>query len=186
MKKIRVALIGYGRSGRNIHRKLLLQLPDKYEFVAFVEQDKERREMIERENGMQALSDYRELFGRTDIDLVINASFSFDHARISYDLLTNGFDVLSEKPASGNVNDFECALKAAKEHGRQYFIFQQYRFAPAYMKMREIVGQRKARPAGSVHLQFRRLRPPLGLADRARLLRRQPAQHRPAPDGLGA
>ena len=46
LKKIRVALIGYGRSGRNIHRKLLLQLPDKYEFVAFVEQDKERREMI--------------------------------------------------------------------------------------------------------------------------------------------
>ena len=75
MKKIRVALIGYGRSGRNIHRKLLLQLPDKYEFVTFVEQDKERREMIERENGMQALNDYRELFGRTDIDLVINASF---------------------------------------------------------------------------------------------------------------
>ncbi len=143
LKKIRVALIGYGRSGRNIHRKLLLQLPDKYEFVAFVEQDKERREMIERENGMQALSDYRELFGRTDIDLVINASFSFDHARISYDLLTNGFDVLSEKPASGNVNDFECALKAAKEHGRQYFIFQQYRFAPAYMKMREIVASGK-------------------------------------------
>jgi len=34
LKKIRVALIGYGRSGRNIHRKLLLQLPDKYEFVA--------------------------------------------------------------------------------------------------------------------------------------------------------
>ena len=143
MKKIRVALIGYGRSGRNIHRKLLLQLPDKYEFVAFVEQDKERREMIERENGMQALSDYRELFGRTDIDLVINASFSFDHARISYDLLTNGFDVLSEKPASGNVNDFECALKAAREHGKQYFIFQQYRFAPAYMKMREIVASGK-------------------------------------------
>ena len=46
LKKIRVALIGYGRSGRNIHRKLLLQLPDKYEFVAFVEQDKERREMF--------------------------------------------------------------------------------------------------------------------------------------------
>ena len=139
MKKIRVALIGYGRSGRNIHHHLLTQLPDKFEIVAYVDQDAERRDMIKAENGIEALKDYHELFGRDDIDLVINASFSFDHARISCDLLSNGFDVLSEKPAGKDVDEFASVLRAAREHGRRYFVFQQYRFAPAYRKLREIV-----------------------------------------------
>ncbi len=139
MKKIRVALIGYGRSGRNIHRHLLSQLPEKYEIVAYVDQDAERREMIQRENGVEALRDYRELLDRKDIDLVVNASFSFDHARISYDLLTHGFDVLSEKPAAKDEDEFASAVRAARENGRRYFVFQQYRFSPAYKKMREII-----------------------------------------------
>ncbi len=125
MKMIRVAVIGYGRSGRNIHRDLLRQLPEKYGIVAYVEQDAERREMIRRENGLEALKDYHELFGRKDIDLVVNASFSFDHARISYDLLAHGFDVLSEKPAARDPDEFAAVLRAAREHNRRYFVFQQ-------------------------------------------------------------
>ena len=139
MRKIRVALIGYGRSGRNIHRSLLTQLPERYEIAAFVDLDAERRALIQRENGLEALPDYRGLFGRTDIDLVVNASYSFDHAHISYDLLTHGFDVLSEKPAARDADEFASVLRAARENGRRYFVFQQYRFAPAYRKMREII-----------------------------------------------
>ena len=139
MRKIRVALIGYGRSGRNIHRSLLTQLPEQYEIAAFVDLDAERRALIQRENGLEALPDYRGLFGRTDIDLVVNASYSFDHAHISYDLLTHGFDVLSEKPAARDADEFVSVLRAARENGRRYFVFQQYRFAPAYRKIREVI-----------------------------------------------
>ena len=140
LRKIRVALIGYGRSGRNIHLSLLRQLPEKYEIAAFVDFDAERRALIRRENGLEALPDYRCLFGRQDIDLVVNASYSFDHAHISYDLLANGFDVLSEKPAARDADEFAAVARAARERGRRYFVFQQYRFAPAYRRIREIIG----------------------------------------------
>ena len=139
MKTIRVALIGYGRSGRNIHRSLMSQLPEKYEIVAFVDLDAQRRALIRRENGVEALPDYRDLFGRTDIDLVVNASYSFDHARISADLLRHGFNVLSEKPAARDADEFASTLRAARESGGRYFVFQQYRFAPAYRRIREVV-----------------------------------------------
>lgn len=139
MEKIRVAVIGYGRSGRSIHRDLLLQLPEKYELATFVDVDEDRRRMIREETGLEPLSDYRQLFGRTDIDLVVNASYSHDHSRISCDLLLNGFAVLSEKPAARDVAEFEQVLAAQRVSGRPYYVFQQYRFAPAYMKMKEVV-----------------------------------------------
>ncbi|MGI6671931.1 MAG: Gfo/Idh/MocA family protein [Christensenellales bacterium] len=139
MTKIRVAIIGYGRSGRNIHRDLLVQLPEKYELVAFVDVDEDRRRMIREETGLEPLSDYRQLFGREDIDLVINASYSYEHACISCDLLLNGFNVLSEKPAAEDVAEFQQVLAAQRVSGKDYYVFQQYRFAPAYQKVKEII-----------------------------------------------
>lgn len=139
MKKLRVAIIGYGRSGRNIHRHLLKQLPDLYEIVAYVDIDEQRREMIKKENNCIALSDYTELYGRDDIDFVINASFNHHHAPISIELLKHGFNVLSEKPAAGSVAEFEEIIKTAKENEKFYYVFQQYRFSPSYMKVKEVI-----------------------------------------------
>lgn len=154
MKKIRVAVIGYGRSGRNIHRDLLMQLPEKYELVAFVDVDEDRRRMIQEETGLTPLQDYRQLFGREDIDLVVNASYSHHHAAINCDLLLNGFAVLSEKPAAQNVPEFKQVLSAQRISGKPYYVFQQYRFAPAYMKMKEIVESGKLGRVVQVSFHF--------------------------------
>ncbi len=140
MSKLRVAIIGYGRSGRNIHRHLLSQLHDLFEIVAYVDKDQQRQEMIKAENNCVPLSDYTELYGRTDIDFVINASFSHDHAPISIELLKHGFNVLSEKPAAGSADKFKEIMQTSKDTGKAYYIFQQYRFAPSFVKVKEIIG----------------------------------------------
>ncbi|MCI8622897.1 MAG: Gfo/Idh/MocA family oxidoreductase [Provencibacterium sp.] len=139
MKKFRVAIIGYGRSGRNIHKHLLEQLPEKYEIVAIADADAQRREMIQAETKAEALENHAQLYGRTDIDFVVNASFSMDHAPISKELLEHGFNVLSEKPAASSPAEFEAGVKAAEEHGCFYHVFQQYRFAPSYLKLKEVI-----------------------------------------------
>ena len=139
MKKLRIAIIGYGRSGRDINKKLLDQLPELYEIAAFADGDSQRRDMILAESGVTACSDYTELFGRTDIDLVVNASFSKDHAPISAELLAHGFNVLSEKPAAAGPDELRGVLEAAEKAGKRYFVFQQYRLAPSYRKVREVI-----------------------------------------------
>ena len=51
--------------------------PDLYQVVAFVDADPQRREMIQAETGLKALTDYKELFAfKESIDLVVNASFT--------------------------------------------------------------------------------------------------------------
>ena len=77
MEKMRVAIIGQGRSGRNIHGAYFKSASnDNCTVVAVVEKDEFRRKRAAEEYGCDVYTDYNELFGRTDIDLVVNASFS--------------------------------------------------------------------------------------------------------------
>ena len=99
MKKMKIAIIGQGRSGRNIHGKFFLsKMNDFCEVVCIVDENEKRRERAQREFGCDTYADYKELYGRKDIDVVVNASFSQDHYPINKDLLEHGFNVLSEKP----------------------------------------------------------------------------------------
>lgn len=139
MKKMNVAIIGYGRSGRDIHTHLLQMLPDQYNIVAYAEIDAQRREMIKNEMGVDVYEDYTGFFSRDDIDVVINASFSHHHAAINQALLQAGFNVLTEKPAAKDEPEFDSVLAAAEKSGKSFYVFQQYRFSPAFRKIREII-----------------------------------------------
>ena len=139
MDKLKMAIIGYGRSGRNIHTKILKMLPELYEITAYVESETERQEMIKKEMDKPVYSDYTALFGKSGIDLVINASFSQDHVRISKELLKNGFNVISEKPVAKDDVELQSILDTAKESGKKFYAFQQYRFSPGFKKMMEVI-----------------------------------------------
>ncbi len=101
MRKLRVAIIGQGRSGRDIHGKHLLADRERFEVAAVVDRLEARRDRARLEYGCDAYGDYRELVGRGDIDFVVNASFSHQHGPITLDLLRSGFHVLveSQRPA---------------------------------------------------------------------------------------
>ena len=139
MKTLKTAIIGYGRSGRDIHTMLLKQLPGLFDIVCYVDGDAERQEMIKREMNKPVYPEYTALFNQTGIDLVVNASFSQDHPRISRDLMKHGFNVVSEKPVAKDAAEFQTVLDTAKETGKKYYAFQQYRFSPGFAKIREII-----------------------------------------------
>jgi predicted dehydrogenase len=139
MGKLNAAIIGYGRSGRDIHTRLLKLLPDLFEVSAYVDGDAERQEMIKQETGKPVYPKYTDLYDKKGIDLVVNASFSHEHATISKELLKKGFNVLSEKPAARDAEEFQTVLDAAKESGKKYYVFQQYRHAPGFAKLREVI-----------------------------------------------
>ena len=94
MKKLNIAIIGYGRSGCDIHGAFLRSKDnDICNVVAVVEYDPARAEAARKDFGCDTYSDYRELFHRTDIDFVTNASYSNEHFPVALDLLNHGFNV---------------------------------------------------------------------------------------------
>lgn len=117
MKKLNVAIIGQGRSGRDIHGSFFKSEKNTcYSVVAVIEKDEQRRKMASSEYpGCEVYESYTEIFARNDIDLVVNASYSNEHYKITKDLLENGFNVLVEKPFSANQYECNDLIRIANE-----------------------------------------------------------------------
>ena len=141
MKKYNIALIGQGRSGKNIHGKFLRSDGNQYFIVKYVvETDEARREKAkDLYPGCETFSDYRDLYQLDDIDLVVNTSCSEMHYEITKDLLNNGLNVLVEKPFARNRFECETLIRIAKEKGLLLTVFQQSFFAPHYTKACEVI-----------------------------------------------
>ena len=139
MKTLNVAIIGQGRSGRDIHGAYFHTDKERFKVVAVVDSLEERRERVVEEVQCDTYENYQELFGRTDIDLVVNASYSFQHAPITIDLLNHGFNVLTEKPCARTSEDVQKMIDAAEKNNRMFAIFQQSRFAPYFEQVQKVI-----------------------------------------------
>lgn len=138
MKKLKVALLGQGRSGYAIHGAHLLKDTERFEVVYVVDRLPERREKAQRVFGCETFEDYTALFGR-DVDLVVNALPTPWHHPVTVDLLNHGFNVLCEKPATRTPEMLDEMQAAAEKNGRMLAIFQQSRFAPYFEQVKSVL-----------------------------------------------
>ncbi len=140
MKKIRVGIIGQGRSGHDIHAHTLVKyLQDRYQVVAVADPRPGQLASPILGSDCVKLGDYRELFKRTDLDLIINASPSHLHVPLSIEALEAGFNVLCEKPLARTVADVDRLVATAKRKGKLMAIFQQSRFGPYFLQARSLI-----------------------------------------------
>jgi len=155
MDKLRVAIIGQGRSGRDIHGQYFRSDANKhYEVVAVVDRIEHRRVRAASEYGCDVYADYKELFERNDIDLVVNSTFSCDHYPVALDLLNHGFHVVSEKPFAVHTAECDELIAAARKNNVMLCIFQQSHFAPYYRRIREILASGVLGRIAEVKIQF--------------------------------
>jgi predicted dehydrogenase len=142
MNPIKVAILGQGRSGRDIHGAALSGMKDMYSIVAIVDPLRERVDRGMKEFGCAGYTDYAQMLGDSDSvkpDLFINATPSQFHYTVSKDLLNRGFNVLCEKPFAEKASQVEELDDLAKRKGLLMAVFQQSRYIPAYAKIREII-----------------------------------------------
>lgn len=141
MKKLKLAIIGQGRSGANIHGTFYnLKENEYFEVVAVVELIKQRRIWAkEKYPDADIYSDYTELFKRKDIDVVVNATFSYEHYSITKDLLLHGFNVLVEKPMSISYNQARELIAIAKKKKKMVTVFQQNILGTMFGKFKELM-----------------------------------------------
>lgn len=140
MKKLNIAIIGQGRSGRDIHGKYFKSSDNTlFNVVAVVDWLENRRQLAAQEYGCQVFENYTELFALRDkIDLVVNASYSKYHYSVTKDLLLNGFSVLCEKPFSATVAECNELIQLAKDKNLHLFIFHQSLYSPSFCGVKEI------------------------------------------------
>lgn len=139
-RKLNLAIIGQGRSGRDIHGLYYLSEKNKYYNVKYVvDADAGRRAMAEkRYPGCITLADYKELYN-CDVDIVVNASFSDCHYPITKDLLEHGKNVMVEKPFGRNVYECETLMKTAEKNNVLLAIFHNTQPAPYFVHALKLI-----------------------------------------------
>lgn len=141
MKKLNLAVIGQGRSGKDIHGYYYLSDRNEYFNVKYVvDADEGRREISKsRYPGCEVFADYHELFDKTDIDLVVNSTYSEMHYAITKELLEHKFNVLCEKPLARTRYECDDLILTAKKNGVLFTVFQQTFYAPYYRDVLKVI-----------------------------------------------
>ena len=155
MKKMRVAIIGQGRSGRNIHGKFFKSADNDFcQVVCVVEADGARRARAAAEYGCDTVADYKELFDRKDIDVVVNASYSQMHYPITKELLAHGFNVLCEKPFARSYYECMDLILTAKKHKAVVTAFHQSLYNPAFLHVKKVIASGKLGNVLQINLKY--------------------------------
>lgn len=132
-----VGVIGFGRSGCDIHARAIEQLPEQFQVAAICDPIPERR-VDARWPKAKPCATADELFGTQDVELVIVASPNKFHAGHALAALKSGKHVLCEKPFGFTTADVDAMTAAAQESGKILQPFHQRRYEADFRKVREI------------------------------------------------
>jgi len=147
---LRVAMVGYAFMGaahshawRSVNR--FFDLPAKVRMVAVCGRDAAKvSAAAERLGWEEAVTDWRTLIDRDDIDLIDICSPGDTHAEIAVAALNAGKHVLCEKPLANSVAEAEAmvaAAAAARARGVRAMCGYNYRRVPAATLMAQLVAE---------------------------------------------
>jgi predicted dehydrogenase len=130
----RIAVLGCGYWGSN-HIRTLKSLGALY---AVSDQNSDRAAGFAAEQDVLHI-EVEHLFTHPDVDAIVMALPPQFHAEAAIRAVTNGKDVLVEKPIALTVPDAEAAVKAAHDNGRIFMVGHVLRFHPAFEKLLDLI-----------------------------------------------
>lgn len=131
MHKIKCAVIGVGYLGRFHAQKY--QLMNNAELIAVCDVNTAVCEAVARELGVEAYSDYHDLFGK--VDAVSIAATTNAHYAIARDCLAHGIHVLIEKPITETVAQAEELITIAAANNAKLQVGHLERFNSARLAL---------------------------------------------------
>ncbi len=140
---VKVGIAGLGRSGWNIHARILRNVKDLFQVAAVFDADPKRMEEATKDFGCRTYTDFKTMLTDKDVELIIVAMPSHLHAPCTIQALEAGKAVVCEKPMATCVSDADKMIAAARETGKFLTIFQNYRYQAHYLKLREVIASGK-------------------------------------------
>ena len=119
MKKIKIAVVGYGNRGQ-VYADYSLEEPQEVEVVAVVDCNAYKLELAKTRYGLtdrQVFSTYKEfLASGLEVDVVVNATMDQVHYQTAMEILQSKHNMLMEKPIVSKREELIDIQKAAKEN----------------------------------------------------------------------
>lgn len=147
MSQVRIGMVGYkfmGKAHSNAYRVLPMFFPNSTapQMKAICGRNQEALEIARKQFGWEeAVTDWRELLKRDDIDLIdINAP-SDAHKEIAIAAAKAGKHIFCEKPLALTLADSREMLNAAEAAGVKHMVGFNYRFAPAVQLAKKLIDE---------------------------------------------
>ncbi|MEM2945062.1 MAG: Gfo/Idh/MocA family oxidoreductase [Thermoproteota archaeon] len=137
--RVNVGISGLGRSGWDLHANALEKCSSMYRVVAVFDPLEERREEAVNRFGCRAYKDFNSLLMDEEVELVVIATPSHLHASQTIEALKSGKNVVCEKPMATSLAEADEMIRVARKTGRILTVFQNKRYTPDFLKVKEIV-----------------------------------------------
>ena len=140
-KIIRLGLVGIGRAGSGMHIPEVMNVPNKFTYVAGCDIIPERLHIIQSKfPDCKCYTDIDDLIADPDLEIVVIATRSVDHFVHSKKALLAGKNVLVEKPMSISYSQ-AAELKEISDSGEygRLFVRHNRRFERDFIYARQLV-----------------------------------------------
>ncbi len=143
MRKIyTVAILGCGNRGVYAYGNLMHEWRDRYKVVSLCDISESQLTLTAEKFGVakeNCFLDEEAFLQEKRADILVLATQDRDHVRQAVKALKLGYDLLLEKPISPVKEELYELLAAQKETGRTVLVCHVLRYAPAYVKIKEIL-----------------------------------------------
>ncbi|MDF3130125.1 Gfo/Idh/MocA family oxidoreductase [Kiritimatiellaeota bacterium B1221] len=140
MIPIKFGVCGVGRIGAQHCRHFVSEGNDyAYELVALCDADPERLQDMAEKFGGKPCADFGEFLADPQMEVVIIATRSLDHAVNAEQALAAGKIVLLEKPIGVTAADYQLLQRLDRDYPGKLFFMHNLRFQPAFMNLQEIL-----------------------------------------------
>ncbi len=136
---IRVGIAGLGRSGWDIHAHAFAQMSEMFQVTAVMDLDAARREEAVARFGCRAHDDFAALACDESVEVVVVATPNFLHTSHVLQVLASGKHAVCEKPFGHSSGEATQMIEAARQAGKLVAPFQNRRYEPHFLKVREII-----------------------------------------------
>lgn len=137
-----VAIIGVGARGGDTYGPLIYAKKDKFKIVALCDLKKDRLDRFGEEFKVPENARFQcedEFFTEKRADLLLVATQDQDHVGHCLKGFALGYDIMTEKPLTDKKEECEALLAAQKKSGRKALVCHVLRYAPAFIKVRELL-----------------------------------------------
>ena len=142
-----IAVAGLGQRGYRIYATLFHQLPERAKVVAVADVDADK--VQEAKETLQIAEDMcffsaEEMLSRPKLaDAMVIATLDRQHVSQAVRALEKGYDLLLEKPISGDLKECQEILEVAEKLQRKVVVCHVLRYSPFYRKVKEVLDSGK-------------------------------------------
>ena len=137
--KVTIGILGLGRSGWDIHVRLLRPLTKTYKIAGVYDADRERSAAAAAELGCRGYGAYNDVFEDADVELVVVALPSHLHADTTIKAFKAGKHVVCEKPLATSLKDADRMIACARRCDRVLSVFQNRRYSSDFQAVKRVI-----------------------------------------------